>query len=78
MKLFLDGITRNTDNPVVIAELKKCGYQVVKDEPAEVVSIAEIYALCDKAGVKPEDLILKGENSTLAEVKAAIKVAKGR
>lgn len=34
MKLFLDGITRNTENPNIISALKKAGYAEVK-EPVE-------------------------------------------
>ena len=40
MKLYMDGITRNTVNPKVIADLKKAGYVEVADpveeKPAEV------------------------------------------
>jgi len=41
MKLYLNGITRNTDNPALITELKRAGYKEViitlpADKPAEV------------------------------------------
>ena len=35
MKLYKDGITRNTVNPNVISELKKAGYVEAKDEVAD-------------------------------------------
>ena len=35
MRLYLDGITRNTDNPRIIADLKKAGYVEV-EEPEEI------------------------------------------
>jgi len=70
----------------VEAEVGYPNPKVTKDgvnepEPAETaeterVSIEQIYALCDKSGVSPDDLILEGENPSLSEVKAAIKAAK--
>jgi len=86
MKLYKDGIFRNTVSPTLIAELKRAGYVEVK-EPVEMpdqdendaddtVSINDIYAMCDEAGVNPEDLKINGKNPTLAQVKAAIKKAK--
>ena len=42
----------------------------------KMLTIAEVYALCDKAGVTPDSLELGGpENMTPAKVKAAIKKA---
>ena len=35
MKLYLDGITRNTESPKIIAELKKAGYVEVKEAVPE-------------------------------------------
>lgn len=45
-------------------------------KPSDKPTIAEIYALCEEAGISPDDLELKGENPTLAAVKKAIKAAK--
>lgn len=84
MKLYMNGIYRNTTSAVLIAELKSAGYQEVPEEPApevgseqpETASIAQIYELCDKAGVNPSDLKFDVERPTLAQVKAAIKAVK--
>lgn len=76
MKLFFEGITRNTENPNIIVDLKKAGYVEVAEREQKLPTIEEIYALCEKAGVKPDALHLEGENPTLAEVKAAIAAAK--
>ncbi len=82
MSLYKCGITVEVSHPSDIARYKKLGYVEVKtevEEPAVVPerpSIEQIYALCDKAGVNPEDLRIEGEHPTLAEVKAAIKAAK--
>jgi hypothetical protein len=86
------GITVEVSHPTDIARYKKLGYvepeigyphpEIIRDgEKAEkgepkTLAIAEIYAMCDKAGVDPGDLKLDGEHPTLAEVKAAIKAAK--
>ena len=83
MKLCKDGITIDaTDSES--GRFLRLGYQKVEEEPVvetgsdnpESISIEQIYALCEKAGVKPDDLKLSGEHPTLAEVKAAIKAAK--
>ena len=49
-KLYKDGITRNTDSPQVIAELKKCGYvEVVEEKQDAPEPIAQV-----EAEVKPK------------------------
>ena len=50
MKLYLEGITRNTDNPVVIAELKKCGYKEVVIEPVDDKPVEKKAAKAAKEG----------------------------
>jgi hypothetical protein len=40
------------------------------------LSIAEIYKLCEEAGVMPDSLELQGEHPTLKQVRTAIKAAK--
>lgn len=40
MKLYKDGITRNTNNPNIISDLKKAGYEPV-EKPAQGQSKAE-------------------------------------
>jgi hypothetical protein len=54
MKLYLDGITRNTISPVLIAELKKAGYVEVKEEekPAEEIKENGEVLSSPKAGKK--------------------------
>jgi hypothetical protein len=38
MKLYKDGITRNTENPSIIADLKKAGYvEVVEEKPEQPI-----------------------------------------
>lgn len=88
MKLYFKGITVEVESPIEINRLKRAGYtdppvaEVVEPEkqesnpPATGPTIEEIYAMCEEAGVKPEDLKINGENPTLAQVKAAITKAK--
>lgn len=51
---------------------------VVDNAPVEPSrpSIAQIYAMAAKAGVKPESLHMTGDNPTLSQVKRAIAAAK--
>lgn len=68
--LLNQGLIEDTDAP------KKGKTEEEKEQPAGL-SIGEIYELCEKAGVKPDELKLKGEGPfSTAEVKAAIKTAK--
>jgi len=84
LKLTNCGITVEVTHPNDIARLKRLGYK--EDKPPEKpkapeapapakVSLEKIYALCEEAGVKPDDLVIDVENPTLAQVKAAIKAA---
>jgi len=41
MRLYKDGINRNTDVPSIISDLKKAGYVVVVEEAVEVAEEAE-------------------------------------
>ena len=48
MKLYKDGITRNTESPIIIADLKKAGYVEVKEEKQEEVKDADKTAKAGK------------------------------
>jgi len=90
VKLSKKGITIDAQSPIEIDRLKKAGYvepeeipvpetkepEKVEGEPSTNPTIEQIYAMCDEAGVKPEDLKINGENPTLTQVKAAITKAK--
>ena len=85
MKLYYkDGITVQAITATDEAYYKRMGYKEVVGEAsvkttskqAEPATIEQIYALCEKAGINPDDLKLEGEHPTLAEAKAAIADAK--
>ena len=84
MFLYLNGITVEAVDEREAEMYKKLGFvdepapklSENTDEPGDQVSIGQIYALCDEAGVKPESLVMQGEHPTLDQVIAAIEVAK--
>lgn len=41
MKLYKDGITRNTDSPAIISELKRAGYEEIKPDEAPKLTAEE-------------------------------------
>lgn len=82
VKIRKDGITMSVHDNEIDRYLR-AGYKKVEEPTEEVgsgqpesISIAQIYAFCEKANVKPEDLMLEDEHPTIAQVKAAIKSAK--
>lgn len=87
MFLVKDGIMVEFTHPSDIKHYKGLGFveaeigypnpEIIKNGVKEngKVTIAQIYAMCEKAGVSPDDLKLEHESPTLAEVKAAIKAA---
>lgn len=67
MKLYHEGITRNTENKNIIAELKRAGYVEVKDEQPEKVS-SGVINLSD--GVSDEEARLASDTLNAAKGKA--------
>lgn len=85
-RIYKDGITMTVpDNE--LDRYTRIGFTVKgeADEPepddtsktVSDISMAEIYIMCDKAGVLPADLELS-EHPTKVEVKSAIKAAQNR